>query len=73
MSRRRIIATGLASLSLGAFVMLGGASVSTTGIVLQMGRVQVSSAERRPIPPWVGGVAAGIGLVVLLVGARQRP
>jgi uncharacterized membrane protein len=73
MSRRMTLATGAVLLAAGAFALTGSASITTKEQLLQLGDVKISADERRPIPPWAGGVAAGIGLVVLLAGARQRP
>lgn len=73
MGRRTTLVTGAIVLCGGVFALTGGASITTKERLLQLGDVQVSADERRTIPPWAGGVAAGIGLAVLLVGARKPP
>ena len=72
MSRRVTPAVGVALVSRGGVVLVGGASVTTGDRPLQAGDGQVTSKARRAIPPWVGGVAVGIGVVLLVSGARRR-
>jgi hypothetical protein len=72
MNRWIRLGAGLAFLGFGAFMLIRGASVTTRRSVLEVGDFKVTADERRPLPPWAGGLAVGIGVALLATGLRPR-
>ncbi len=72
MSFRRILAVLLIVFGLLALV-LGGINYTTHKKVLDVGPIQATTEQRKsiPLPPVVGIVAVGAGVVLLLVGRRD--
>ena len=70
MRERKLI--GIVILCLGAFVLLRGASFTSRHDVLQVGDLKVQTTERQWVPPWVGGIAVAVGLVLLVTGMPRR-
>lgn len=62
---------GIVLLALGAFVLVRGASFTSREDVLKVGDVKVTADSRRSIPPWIGGAAMVLGVVVIVAGARR--
>lgn len=62
---------GLVLILFGGYVLVRGLSVKTDREVLDIGGVKASVEERRPIPAWAGAVAAGLGVVLIISGARR--
>lgn len=57
----------------GGLILAGKFSWSRSNDVVNLGSVRVSTTEKQPIPPWIGGVLAGAGLLLVFAGgARQR-
>ena len=69
---RQFILAGIVMLGLGAFVLLRGASFTSHRDVLKVGDVKVTADEQRSIPPWVGGAAMLVGVVLIVAGTRKR-
>jgi hypothetical protein len=64
---------------LGLLLILAGAALlwfrpayTTKKNVLEIGEVKASVDEQQRIPPWVGGLAIGAGLVLIVGGARRQ-
>ncbi|HEY6618516.1 MAG TPA: hypothetical protein VIY68_03120 [Steroidobacteraceae bacterium] len=55
----------------GIFVLIKSPSYSSEKSVLKIGDVEAKVSQQRAIPPWVGGAAAVLGVVLIVVGARK--
>lgn len=71
MSRRTTLVNAVILLGAGAFMLTGSASITTKERLIQLGDVQLTADERRTIPPWAGGVALGLGVLMLVAGVRK--
>jgi hypothetical protein len=69
---RPLSLAGLVLMGLGAFLFLRGASYSSREDVVNIGGLKVSAERQHPIPTWVGGVVAVVGLGLVIAGTRQR-
>ena len=63
---------------LGAILILGGLFVlvksppySSEKSVLKIGDVEAKVSQQHSIPPWAGGAAVVVGVVLIVVGARK--
>lgn len=63
---------GIALIVAGAFVLLFGGSFTSRRDVLDVGGLTVTAEERRPISPWIGGIAVLAGVGLILTGARRK-
>ena len=71
-SMRQYLLAGIVLLSLGAFLLLGGANFASRHEVLRVGDVRVTADERQAIPLWGGGAAMLVGVALVVAGARKR-
>lgn len=69
---RNYIIAGVVILTLGAYVLLRGASFTSRHDIVQMGDLKISAHEEETIPPWVGGGAILVGLGLIVAGTRKR-
>jgi hypothetical protein len=53
----------------GGYILARGLSYTSKQDVVNLGGLRVSAEERRPVPTWVGGLAAIAGLVLVFSGA----
>ena len=67
----RVLA-GAVLLLLGGFILARGLSYTSRTNVVDLGQVRVSTDEKKPVPPWIGGVAALAGIVLVLSGGSRR-
>jgi hypothetical protein len=63
---------GIILIVLGAYVLIRGLSYKTDETAVEIGDLELEVAERHAIPPWAGGLAGGVGLVLLVSGSRRR-
>jgi hypothetical protein len=63
---------GVALIVIGAFVLLRGGSFTSHREVMRIGDMSVSAEERRPIEPWLAGVAVVAGIALVATGARRK-
>ena len=56
----------------GAFIIIKGLSYTREESVFKLGGIEAKVQQERQIPQWVGGIALGAGLVLLVVGLKKR-
>lgn len=56
----------------GLFILIKGASYTREESVFKLGDLEAKVQRERSIPEWVGGVALGAGLVLVVIGLRKR-
>ena len=56
----------------GGLILAGSLSWSKRNDVVNLGSVRVSTTEKKTIPPWIGGVVAGVGLLLIFAGAGKQ-
>ena len=55
----------------GLFVLIKSPSYSSQKSVLKIGDVEAKVSQEHAIPPWAGGAAVVVGVVLIVVGARK--
>ena len=55
----------------GLFVLIKSPSYSSQKSVLKIGDVEAKVSQEHAIPPWAGGAAVAVGIVLIVVGARK--
>ncbi|MBM0105432.1 hypothetical protein JM946_11770 [Steroidobacter sp. S1-65] len=56
----------------GAFVVFKGVSYTREESVIKFGSLEAKMQQKHRVPEWIGGVALGAGLVLVIVGLRKR-
>ena len=57
---------------LGLFIVIRGLSYTREESVFKLGGLEAKVKQERSVPQWVGGVALGAGLVLVVVGLKKR-
>jgi hypothetical protein len=69
---RGALIAGVVLAALGAFVLIEGLSYTREESVFKFGGIEAKMQQERRIPEWIGGVALGAGLVLVVIGLRKR-
>lgn len=57
----------------GLFMILRPPSYTTEERLIKMGEIEATVQRDRPVPGWIGGIAVGAGIVLLVTGWTRRP
>ena len=71
MSRLRVL-IGAALILLGGITVARGLSYTTSHDVVDLGGIRVTADEKKPIAPWIGGIAALVGLALVFTGGPWK-
>ena len=63
---------GLVLAALGAFVVFKGVSYTKEESVFKFGGLEAKMQQKNRVPEWIGGVALGAGLVLVVAGLKKR-
>jgi hypothetical protein len=69
---RAMAISGLVLLALGLWVIIRPPSYSSEQSVIKFGDIEAKMQQERTVPGWVGGLALGAGLVLVVVGLKRR-
>ncbi|RPH55126.1 MAG: hypothetical protein EHM84_00095 [Lysobacterales bacterium] len=58
--------------ALGLLIVFKGLSYSREESVFKLGEFEAKVEQKRQVPQWLGGVALGAGVVLVVVGLRKR-
>ena len=56
----------------GAFLLLVGVSYTREESFFKLGGFEAKMQQERRVPDWIGGLALGAGLVLVVVGLKKR-
>ena len=68
---RALQVSGAALIVIGLWLMIRPPSYSREESVFKVGDIEAKMRQEHPVPGWVGGLALGAGLVLLVVGLRK--
>ena len=69
---RALTLLGVLAILAGGYILVSGLSFTRERNVLEVGPFKAAVEERQAVPTWVGGLAVGVGLVMVIAGARSR-
>jgi hypothetical protein len=55
----------------GLFVLIKAPTYSSEKSVFKIGDVEAKVSQEHAIPPWAGGAAVAVGVVLIVAGARK--
>ncbi len=64
--------SGAVLIVIGVWMVIRPPSYSREESVFKLGDVEAKMQQERQVPGWVGGMALGAGLVLLVVGSKSR-
>ena len=69
---RIALIAGVLLAALGGFILVKGVSYTREESVLKLGELEAKIKQKRDVPEWLGGIALGAGLVLVIVALKQR-
>lgn len=69
---RTAMISGLVLVAAGLYLVLKGVTYTQEQSVLKIGEFEAKMQQQRRVPEWIGGVALGAGVVLVVVGFRRR-
>jgi hypothetical protein len=69
---RGVLIAGCVLGLLGLFIVVRGLSYTKEESVFKLGGLEAKVKQERHVPQWLGGVALGAGLVLVIAGLKKR-
>jgi hypothetical protein len=69
---RLLQVTSAILIAAGMFMIIRPPSYSREESVLKFGDIEAKMQRKHTVPAWVGGIALGAGLVLVVVGLKRR-
>jgi hypothetical protein len=69
---RGTLIAGVVLAVVGGFVIIKGVSYTSDESVFKFGGLEAKMQQKRRVPEWIGGLALGAGLVLVITGLRKR-
>ena len=69
---RALQISGAVLIVIGLWMIIRPPSYSREESVLRLGDIEAKMQQEHPVPGWVGGLALGAGLVLVVVGMTKR-
>jgi hypothetical protein len=62
---------GVVIAALGLFIIFKGFSYSKEESVFKLGSIEAKIQQKQQVPQWIGGIAVGAGVVLVIFGLRK--
>ena len=69
---RALQISGAALVVIGLWLLIRPPSYSREESVFKVGEIEAKVRQEHPVPGWVGGLALGAGVVLVVVGLKKR-
>jgi hypothetical protein len=69
---RALQISGVILIAIGLWIIIRPPSYSREESVFKLGDVEAKMQQQHPVPGWLGGLALGAGLVLVVVGVAKR-
>lgn len=69
---RGALIAGVVLAGLGVFLLIKGLSYTREESVFKLGSIEAKVQQERRVPEWIGGLALGAGLVLVVIGIKKR-
>ena len=63
---------GVLAILAGGYILVSGLSFTKSRNVVEVGPFSAAVEEKQVVPTWVGGLAVGVGLVMVIAGVGRR-
>lgn len=69
---RALPISGIVLIAIGLWLIIRPPSYSSEESVIKLGDIEAKMQREHSVPGWVGGIALGAGLVLVVVGLKKR-
>jgi hypothetical protein len=69
---RALQISGVVLIAIGLWVIIRPPSYTREESVFQVGNIEAKLHRERTVPGWIGGMALGAGVVLVVMGLRKR-
>jgi len=69
---RALQIVGAILIAIGLWVLIRPPSYTREHSVLKLGNVEATVQQQQPVPGWAGGIALGVGAVLLVIGLKRH-
>jgi hypothetical protein len=69
---RSVLIVGVVLTLAGLFILIKGMSYTREESVFKLGGLEAKVKQEHNVPEWIGGVALGAGIVLIVLGAKKR-
>jgi type II secretory pathway component PulM len=69
---RALVISGAVLILVGLWIIIRPPSYSREESVLKIGNLEAKMQQRHAVPGWIGGIALGAGLVLVVIGWKKR-
>jgi hypothetical protein len=69
---RALPISGVVLIAIGLWLIIRPPSYSSEESVIKLGDIEAKMQREHSVPGWVGGIALGAGLVLVVVGLKKR-
>jgi hypothetical protein len=69
---RALPISGVVLIAIGLWLIIRPPNYSSEESVIKLGDIEAKMQREHSVPGWVGGLALGAGLVVVVVGLKKR-
>ena len=69
---RALPISGVVLIAIGLWLIIRPPSYSSEESVIKLGDIEAKMQREHSVPGWVGGIALGAGLVLVVVGSKKR-
>ena len=69
---RALPISGVVLIAIGLWLIIRPPSYSSEESVIKLGDIEAKMQREHSVPGWVGGIALGAGLVLVVVGLKRR-
>jgi hypothetical protein len=67
-----VLITGVVLALAGLFILIKGLSYTREESVFKLGSLEAKVQQEHNVPEWIGGVALGAGVVLIVLGMKKR-
>jgi len=69
---KALAALGVLVILAGGYILIRGLSYTSSRDTLEVGPLSATVTQKQTVPTWVGGLAIGAGLVMVIAGAGSK-
>lgn len=69
---RALAVVGIVLIAIGSYALVTGGTLTGRRDVVDVGGLKITTEQRRPVEPWMAGIALAIGGALVVTGAARK-